>query len=145
MFFVKAAFWIFLILLLMPSNDREKSDFYIAAGRTMSDIGSFCDRNPDVCDSTSAIFENIARKVRTTIEMLEDAVRSDGDEADPYSDAPRERHRGESRHYRGASSNLMMIEPEVTAAMPVSAEPEGSQDTLRPDDREPDWRGPGRV
>jgi len=121
MFFVKAAFWIFLILLLMPSNDREKSDFYIAAGRTMSD------------------------KVRTTIEMLEDVVRSDGDEADPYSEAPRERHRGESRHYRGASSNLMMIAPEATAAMPVSAEPAGSQDTLRPDDREPDWRGPGRV
>ena len=145
MFFVKAAFWIFLILLLMPSNDREKSDFYIAAGRTMSDIGSFCGRNPDVCDRTSAIFETIARKVRTTIEMLEDVVRSDGDEADPYSEAPRERHRGESRHYRGASSNLMMIEPEATAAMPVSAEPAGSQDTLRPDDREPDWRGPGRV
>jgi hypothetical protein len=143
MFFVKAAFWIFLILLLMPSNDKEKSDFYVAAGRTMSDLGSFCGRNPDVCDKTGAIFDTVVQKVRTTIEMLEDIVRSDGEEHDPYS-TTRGRS-GDPRLHRGARSDMLMMAPATTGAVPVSTGSTGSQDTLRPDDLEPAWRGPGRV
>ena len=131
MFFVKAAFWIFLILLLMPSNDREKSDFYVAAGRTMSDLGSFCSRNPEVCSKTTSIVETVVQKVRTTLQMLKDMVRSDGEGRDPR-DLPPQRS-GDGRGQRGAHGE------------PVFAPAAGPQHTLRPEDLHPAWRGPGRV
>jgi hypothetical protein len=132
MFFVKAAFWIFLILLLMPSNDREKSDFYVAAGRTMSDLGSFCSRNPEVCNKTTSIVETVVQKVRTTLQMLEDMVRSDGAGRDPRDLPPQ---RTSDRRIQGDAHD----------DMPVSSIPDGSQNTLRPEDMRPAWRGPGRV
>ena len=132
MFFVKAAFWIFLILLLMPSNDKEKSDFYVAAGRTMSDLGSFCSRNPEVCNKTTSIVETVVQKVRTTLQMLEDMVRSDGAGRDPR-DTPPQRS-SDLRRQSGATGSL--------PAAPTSG---SSQHTLRPEDMQPTWRGPGRV
>jgi hypothetical protein len=132
MFFVRAAFFIFLILLLMPSSDKEKSDFYIAAGRTISDLGGFCDRNPDVCERTGAIVEGIIRKVRNTVHMIEEAI-GDGEPQDGPDYGPRDRSGG-PRQQRGAAVN-MMIAPAVN----------DSQNTLRPDDLAPQWRGPGGV
>jgi hypothetical protein len=132
MFFVRAAFWIFLILLLMPTTDKEKSDFYVAAGRTLSDLGGFCDRNPDVCDKTSAIFETILHKVRTSVKMLEDMIRSENADHDP---AALSRGRpGDPRMQRGTG-----LDPRIAPAA-VS-----SQQTLRADDLEPTWRGPGGI
>ncbi len=127
MFFVRAAFWIFLILLLMPTNDKEKLDFYTAAGRTVSDLGSFCDRNPQVCEKTAALFETIIHKMRTAAEILEDMVRSTGPGGNP-----RERRR--DADMQGVSSTGAISS---TAAV--------SQQTLRPDDLQPAWRGPGGI
>src|SRR5262245_46791757 len=118
MFFVRAAFWIFLILLLMPTNDKEKTDFYTAASRTVSDLGGFCGRNPQVCDSTSSIFENILRKVRNTVDMLEDMVTPDAAARRDAGGPARER---QSEHYpqRGGRSDMIA---------PMSSR---SQNTLR--------------
>ena len=140
MFFVRAAFWIFLILLLMPSNDKEKADFYTAASRTLSDLGSFCTRNRDVCDSTGAIFEDLLRKVRNTVDMLEQMVQPDPPRAN--AGAPPRRNESEHRPYRGASGDRggggersEMLAPTVHR----------SQHTLRQEDMRPAWRGPGGV
>ena len=131
MFFVRAAFWIFLILLLMPTNDKEKSDFYTAASRTVSDLGGFCVRNPQVCDSTSSIFETVLRKMRTTVEMLEDMVQPSGPRRD--ADGPMRERRSEHYRQRGGRSDMIA---------PMSSR---SQNTLRPGDLQPGWRGPGGV
>ena len=131
MFFVRAAFWIFLILLLMPTTDKEKSDFYVAAGRTLSDLGGFCDRNPDVCDRTRSIFENLLQKVRTSVKMLEDVIRSENTDRDPATGHGRP---GDPRMQRGAAFDPQLATAAVTP-----------QQTLRPDDLEPGWRGPGGI
>jgi hypothetical protein len=131
MFFVRAAFWIFLILLLLPTNEKEKSDFYIAAGRTLSDLGGFCTRNPDVCDKTVSIYEMVARKVRNTVQLIENAIRDENAEAPPARD-PYERGY-DSRERRGALDDGRI------------APAGGAHDTLLPEDRSPDWRGPGAV
>jgi hypothetical protein len=133
MFFVRAAFWIFLILLLMPTNDKEKSDFYTAASRTISDLGAFCTRNPQVCESTGSIFETILRKMRTTVEMLEEMVQPTSQPNQDTGSLPRERQGGQ-RPQRGARGDML-----------VTPTPARSQHTLRPDDLQPTWRGPGRV
>lgn len=119
MFFVRAAFWIFLILLLIPTSDKEKSDFYIAAGRTISDLSNFCERNPDVCERTGAMLETLMRKVRDTTVMIEDMLREAGSEGEAMRLAP-----GQSGEARLAPTGS------------------GGQNTLRPDDLRPAWRGP---
>jgi hypothetical protein len=140
MFFVRAAFWIFLILLLMPSNDKEKADFYTAASRTLSDLGSFCTRNRDVCDSTGAIFEDLLRKVRNTVDMLEQMVQPDPPRAN--AGAPARRNESEHRPYRGASIDRGGGGERAEMLAPTAHR---SQHTLRPEDMRPAWRGPGGV
>jgi len=145
MFFVRAAFWIFLILLLMPTNDREKSDFYTAAGRTLSDLGDFCTRNPDVCDKTTSIFSTILRKIHAAVQSIDQAI--GGDEAGADRDdgrhpgyTTRERTPPDPRAHRGALGDARMAPTSST-----SSTASGSQNTLKPDDLAPAWRGPGGV
>lgn len=129
MFFVRAAFWIFLILLLMPTSDKEKSNFYVAAGRTVSDLGGFCTRNPDVCNQTTAIFDMIVRKIQNTVQFIEDAISTDA----PPGYGEHERV-SDPRARRGALNDARIAPASST-----------THDTLRPDDRSPNWRGPGGV
>jgi hypothetical protein len=131
MFFVKTAFWIFLILLLLPSNGQEKFEFYSTAERTIADIGGFCKRNPDVCEKTSAMAEGVVEKLRTTTGMIEDALRDAGigarreqTDEQPY---PRDR--------RGGLDN----DPNMAATSSMPG------DTLTAEDLRVSWRGPGRI
>jgi hypothetical protein len=137
MFFVRAAFWIFLILLLMPTNDKEKSDFYTAAGRTISDLGDFCTRNPDVCDKTGAIFSMFIRKIQAAVQSIDEAIGSEGGGADGVDD----RHPGYTTRERTPDPRHRGAHGDARMAPAVSR----SQHTLRPDDLAPAWRGPGGV
>jgi hypothetical protein len=143
MFFVRAAFWIFLILLLMPTNDKEKADFYTTASRTLSDLGSFCTRNRDVCDSTGAIFEGLLRKVRTTVDLLEDMVRPEPPRAN--AGPPPRRNESEHRPQRGANRDRWERSDGGERGGMIASTASRSQNTLRPDDMRPAWRGPGGV
>ena len=143
MFFVRAAFWIFLILLLMPTNDREKSDFYTAAGRTISDLGDFCNRNPDVCNQTGAIFTTLLRKIQAAVQSLDEAISRSGD-------ASGERHSGYTSGYTsGFTTRERTPDPRrqhgAQGDARMAPAVNNSQNTLRPTDLAPAWRGPGGV
>ena len=130
MSFVKAAFWILLILLLMPSNAEERYTLYTTAQRTVSDIGGFCRRNPDVCNKTSSIVDSVARKLQTTADTIEDMLRDAGvgvERTQRYDGGDRQRHGA----YRPRS--------------PINTTSSVSNDTLTPDDLRPAWRGPARF
>jgi Family of unknown function (DUF5330) len=131
MFFVKTAFWIFLILLLLPSNGQEKFEFYSTAERTIADIGGFCQRNPDVCDKTSAMAQGVMQKLRTTTGMIEDALRDAGIGArrEQTGDQPYDRE----RHGQLDNDSNMA----ATSAMPA--------DALTAEDLRVSWHGPGRI
>ncbi len=131
MFFVKAAFWIVLIILLLPSNGQEKFELYVAAERTISDIGGFCKRNPDVCEKTSSMVDGVVQKLRTTTEIIEQALRDSGIGA-------RREQTGEqpdSRERHGRIGD----DPNMTGASSMSG------DTLTSEDLRPTWHGPGRI
>jgi hypothetical protein len=136
MFFVRAAFWIFLILLLLPTNDREKSDFYTAAGRTISDLGDFCTRNPDVCDKTGAIFSTFLRKIQEAVHSLDNAIAGEGDTNARHD---RDRHPGYTIRERTPDPRARSRVPGQAYIAPAV---DGSQNTLRQDDLAPAWRGP---
>lgn len=131
MFFVKTAFWIFLIILLLPSNGQEKFEFYAVAERTIADIGGFCTRNPDVCEKTSGMVDGVVQKLRTTTEMIEDALRDSGIAAarrDQAEDRPAPERHGQ-----------LDGDPNMGATSSMSV------DTLTSEDLRPAWQGPGRI
>lgn len=134
MFFVRAAFWIFLILLLMPTDGKEKSEFYNAMGRTLSDFGQFCTRNPEVCDQTGAIVTMVFRKIQDTVHSLDEAISRSGEGMDQDARHPpgyTTRERTPDPRQRGANGDARMA-PAV----------DRSQNTLRKEDLAPAWRGP---
>jgi hypothetical protein len=131
MYFVKAAFWIFLVILLLPSNGQEKYELYGTVERTIVDIGNFCERNPDVCEKVSNMATGVVDKLRHTAEMIEEALRDVG------IGAPRQ-HIGEApiqQNFLGALDG----DPATTATSSLST------DTLTVEDLRTDWRGPGPI
>lgn len=134
MSFVKAAFWIVVILLLMPTNAQERYDLYSTAQRTIADIGGFCYRNPDVCERTSAAAQGIVQKLKNTASTIEDMLRETGIGAD------RQRQRRDEREYDDRERHGALRSPASvgsTSSLPA--------DTLTPEDLRPAWRGPGAI
>jgi hypothetical protein len=137
MLFLKIAFWAALILLLLPTNNREKLEMYGTAYRSMTDVERFCHRNPEICEKTSSIVQTVRAKFRTTTEMIEEMLHSAGIGRTPPADGdalPRIPRR-EGRAY-GTSH--------ATATSSVTRDPP-SQNTLTRDDLRPAWNGPGRI
>ena len=46
LFLIRAAFWLMIIVLLLPTDDRQRSEVYGTAQAAVNDVASFCDRNP---------------------------------------------------------------------------------------------------
>jgi hypothetical protein len=80
MFFIRAAFWLSLVILLIPTDDgTDKSSAaegvsavqaLDAAQSAISDMGSLCRRNPDVCDTGGAFLQTFGNKARKGAQML---------------------------------------------------------------------------
>ncbi|WP_125461691.1 MULTISPECIES: DUF5330 domain-containing protein [Rhodomicrobium] len=132
MFFVKAAFWMTVVLLLLPSNGQERYELYATVQRTAADIGSFCTRNPEVCEKTSSIASGFVQKLKNTAQTIEDMLRETGiasrrHEQSSLDPARYPRHKGWGGD-AGVSSTSSL-----------------NGDTLTSEDLRPRWRGPGRI
>jgi hypothetical protein len=72
MFLIRAAFWLTLVVMLLPADPPTKQDNVsvnpiqaIGAARdTVADVSSFCDRNPDACVTGGAVMDLLVRKAR---------------------------------------------------------------------------------
>ncbi len=140
MLYLKIAFWVALVLFLLPANNQEKLEVYGTAYRSMTDVDRFCYRNPEICAKTSAIVDTVRAKFRTTAEMIEEMLHSAGfggapamdDEAFPPSS---QRQGGSYDASRG----------KATSSVAHRGSRGRSQHTLTRDDLEPAWNGPGRM
>ncbi|GBD49106.1 DUF5330 domain-containing protein [Methylopila sp. Yamaguchi] len=124
MFLIRTAFWISVLLLVLPLGGAMKGDgpnaeerasidamaALAAAGATISDMRSFCERQPDACDVGSKALQVMSDRARNGAAMIQDYLGSEGAPAAP--------------------------------AKAVSTAT-GGRDTLTPADRKPSWRGPG--
>jgi hypothetical protein len=78
MFLIRTAFWLSLVILLIPTGDPDGPatgtsgagtqvsavDAISAAQHTVSDFASFCDRNPDTCETGSAALKLFGQKAQ---------------------------------------------------------------------------------
>ena len=132
MFLIRLAFWLGLVVLLLPTDERQQAKLYGTAVSTVERVTTFCDRNAQLCSASVDFWATFLRKAEFGARVVGDLITSSGrkDEVTPAVDvvpapapapAPADlRRRAEPRAYPSA------------------------QGTLTPTDLSPSWRG-GQV
>jgi hypothetical protein len=126
-FLLRVAFWLTLVLALLPSGGSQPApkvnvsaiDAMSAAKATVSDMGSFCERQPEACTVGSQTAVVIGQRAQAGAKMLYEyfSERFGPHEAGPTENAA-----------AGKAVPLPLARP--------------SQHTLSPTDLAPTWRGP---
>jgi hypothetical protein len=125
-FLLRMAFWLSVVLILLPSGGAQRApstnavgaaDALSAATETVHDLRGFCAREPNACTVGSELATTIGYRARAGAKMVYDLL----------TDA---------------------LAPQETGSLPASSAPakpslrQASQNTLTPADLEPVWRGP---
>lgn len=129
LFLIRTAFWLMIIVLLLPTDERQRSEVYGTAQATVNDVVTFCDRNPETCAKGKDAFGVLVQKAQFGARMLIDMINGR-----PSTEA--------------GEGGIDMPAPEQGSETQAIFEPTrfdfaGSQDTLNPEDREEAWAGPG--
>ncbi len=130
-FLLRMAFWLGLVLILLPSgssqrapaeNDVAATDAISAASATVGDLRQFCTRQPDACTVGSHVATQLGYKAQAGAKMLYDFLTEAlaPHETGSIADAG-----------RGGKSVLNR-----------SAFDKASQNTLTPADLAPEWHPP---
>jgi hypothetical protein len=130
MFLIRTAFWLMIIILLLPTDEGQQSKVYGTAEATVKDVVTFCDRNPDTCTTGRDAFQVLVQKAEFGARMLMGFIKEQTGSGEAASDAPDE----------SASSDASDVS--ASAIAPASWSNGVSQDTLSPEDREAAWGGP---
>jgi hypothetical protein len=123
-FLLRVAFWLGLVLVLLPSGGSQPApasqvsagDAFSAAKATVSDMQQFCERQRDVCNVGSQAAMTLGQRAQAGAKMLYEFLH--------------ERFRADGT-----------VSERNTGSIPLPV-PRPSQNTLRPADMAPTWRGP---
>jgi hypothetical protein len=124
MFLIRTSFWLVILILLLPTDEQQRSQIYGTAESTVHDVATFCDRNPTTCETGREAFNVLVQKAEYGAALLMDLVNekmADGSD--------------------GNSGTLPMLEPAPSSG-PALWDRADSQDTLSPEDRAAAWSGP---
>lgn len=94
MFLIRTAFWLALVILLIPVSRDDGTGEEVAAGpdispiaafqaarHTVSDLAGFCDRNPDTCRTGSAVVKVFGQKAQAGALMVYEYLADGADDA----------------------------------------------------------------
>jgi Family of unknown function (DUF5330) len=125
MSFLKLAFWLALLVLLLPTDAYQQARLTTFANTAMERVSSFCDRNGKTCAAGGDLWATFLRKAEFGVRLVGDLLGAGGRQA-PVSrpDMP---------------PNAAPPPPDPRTGR---ADPRG---TLAPSDLyHPPWRGPSR-
>jgi hypothetical protein len=124
-FLVRVAFWLSIVVLLLPTGSVEQStpgaqigtvEAFSAAGAAISDMRQFCSRQPDACTIGSQAAAAFGQKAQASAKMIYDF----------FTEKLGREEAGSSGKPAAASADMA----------------KSLQSTLMPADRAPAWRGP---
>ena len=128
LFLIRTAFWLMIIVLLLPTDERQRSEVYGTAQATLNDVVTFCDRNPETCAKGMDAFGVLVQKAQFGARMLIDMINGRTEPSEDATDI-------EGSDIQGSETQAIFE--------PTRFDLAGSQDTLNPEDREEAWAGPG--
>ena len=128
-FLIRMTFWLGVVLVFLPSGGSQPTskvdvsavDAMSAAKATVTDMGSFCERQPDACSVGSQAAAAIGQRAQAGAKMLYEYL-----------------------HERFNSSNTGTVANAATGKTVPLPAARPSQHTLSPADLAPAWRGPPR-
>jgi hypothetical protein len=143
-FLLRVAFWLTIVLALLPSGGAQQSaqasaqtkvgptEAVVAAGAAVSDMSSFCERQPDACvvgaQAAVAIGQRAQAGAKMVYEFFNDHV-SHGTATGSVSKSK-------------VASNAG---PKLAATVRTAPAFPGSQNTLKDGDLDAAWQGPVPV
>jgi hypothetical protein len=137
LFLIRTAFWLMIIVLLLPTDQQQRSEVYGTAQAAVHDVATFCDRNPETCARGKDAFSLFVQKAQFGARMLMDLINGRTGADDQDSPAQDEDTRSPEASALFAPASFDMSASDMSAS-DMSA----SQDTLNPEDREEAWSGP---
>jgi hypothetical protein len=123
-FLLRVAFWLGVVILLLPTGQSQKddgaaasgaADAFGAAAAALADMRGFCSRQPEACTVGAQAAHAFGQKAQASAKLVYEFI-----------------------------TEKVAKEPATEAAAAASAE-NTSQSTLSPSDREAPWRGPRPV
>jgi hypothetical protein len=116
MFLIRVAFWLGLVVLLLPTDERQQARFYSTVAAAVERVTTFCDRNPKICATGAELWSAFLKKAEFGARLVVDLASSPRKEGDTPV---------ESTH-------------PLRPPLRPSAQGHG---TLTPSDRAPAWHG----
>jgi hypothetical protein len=114
MIFVRIAFWLVLIILLLPIDEPQPTTKFSNLETTPSlGLSRFCDQNPNTCAAGPELWATFLKKAALTIHLVKDII--------------------EKRSHA--------VEPAAYPGQPLPRPFKPARDTLMPADLAPSWRG----
>lgn len=96
MFMIRTAFWLSVVVMLLPADNTEKVDPTLGAAKpvsavkaldaartTVSDVSGFCDRNRSVCDTGEQAFAVFVHKAKYGAQLIYDWASENGSPTNP--------------------------------------------------------------
>lgn len=158
MFLLRSAFWLVVLILLIPTDDAQQKQIYGTAQSAMNDLSSFCDRNPQTCASGHYAFNTLVRKAQYGADMIMALVEQHSGSFDathaaavalPSNQAAQSapvampsHDAAQSAPVAIPSNDSIMPVPSAVPLEPMPWEQSTSQSTLSPQDLETNWGGP---
>jgi hypothetical protein len=126
MFLIRVAFWLGLVVLLLPTDERQQARLYNTALATVERAATFCERNAQACTVAAQLWATFVKKAEFGARMAIDLLSSDGRREEAPSPAA---------HTQPASS------PANVKAKVEPKPPATGRGTLTRADLAPAWRG----
>lgn len=138
MFLFRSAFWLLILVLLVPTDEGQQNQIYGTAQAAVNDVVSFCDRNPQTCATGQDAFTVLVQKAQYGAQMMMALVEGQTDSLGASFSEP------VAMPGDGSVMPVPSAVPlEPTPLEPATWGPTATQDTLSPEDREAAWGGPG--
>lgn len=134
MFLIKTAFWLTILILLLPTDEQQRSQIYGTAQAAVNDVTTFCDRNPTTCETGQEAFAVLVQKAQYGAAVLMDML--SGQEGESSASLPT------APVVRTVTTTVVPPPVEGDGSGPALWERADSQDTLSPDDRDVAWGMP---
>ena len=150
MFLVRSAFWLSVVILLLPAENAEKNSklgeaqtnvtagqAMVAAQTTVSDLSGFCQRNQTACATGKAAVDTFIRKAQYGASLLNNWV-SGVSSANASSAKPADR----SAYFEPMTHNKVKLTGKNRQQIQLADKARRSQQTLTKEDLSPSWGGP---
>ena len=124
MFLIRVAFWVGVVVVLLPTDERQQARVYGTAVATVERVTTFCDRNAQACAAGAELWATFVKKAEFGARMAIDLATSGG------------RKDEDATSRSQPTSAKVKPEPRPEAKVPAAV-----RGTLTPSDLAPAWRG----